>query len=247
MRETAMGVIVSLLAVINNVAIAEEEWSDAQIKSVLVNSSGYEDDDEIGGRHFRMAQIHCADSNRFARLICEVAQTNNKVLATDMISDLGFYGTRAQLPFLYSVVTNTSYGDEAAMSIIRIEGITSNGVAFVRHYLSPSNNLSSVILGDRWRYEVGSCFLSEIKRIGENCAFRSEALEVVREYMANVNSYHEWMDKAMMKADSSYVQSKRRLSVLRAVMARNTQQYDFAYITNVINALVAYPEANLPE
>ena len=76
--------------------------TDEQIKHSLFISNCYVDDADAALAEFRYARQLCgADSNRFARLICEVAHTNNTRVVRGMISDLGTYGTPAQLPFLY--------------------------------------------------------------------------------------------------------------------------------------------------
>ena len=55
------------------------------------------------------------------------------------------------------------------------------------------------------------------------------------------------LDRLIISADSSYRQSKRRLSVLRGVLGNGVDEYDIFYVTNAINELVAYPEENLPD
>ncbi len=87
------------------------------------------------------AAFRAAESNRvrFARIICDLAHTNDSRIAESMVSKLGEYGTSEQLPFLYSQVSNTQHGFDAVRSILEIEGITSNSVAMVDNYLSNTN------------------------------------------------------------------------------------------------------------
>ena len=110
--------------------------TDEQIKHSLFISNCYVDDADAASDEFRYARQLCgADSNRFARLICEVAHTNHTRVARGMIRSLGRYGTPAQLTFLYSQVTNAEHGAEALKSVLAIEGVTSNSVAIVDSYL----------------------------------------------------------------------------------------------------------------
>ena len=67
------------------------------------------------------------------------------------------------------------------------------------------------------------------------------------DFAANVNQCHKWLDDAIMRHDASYRYSRRRLAVLRSVYSRGINQYSYSYVTNAINELVAYPEANLPD
>ena len=51
--------------------------------------------------------VQCGnDTNRFARIVCELAHTNNVRMARAMIGLLGTYGSAAHVPFLVSQTTN---------------------------------------------------------------------------------------------------------------------------------------------
>ena len=50
-----------------------------------------------------------------------------------------------------------------------------------------------------------------------------------------------------MKIDPTFKNSKRRLALLRYVQPRASEPFDPQYLTEEIQKLVAYPEANLPE
>ena len=217
----------------------EEDTSDAKVKRMLVGSNCYIDNPDAAERMFQNARRRCAgDTNRFARLLYEVAQTNDERIAEEMISCLGVYGTAAQLPFLYSMATNEQHGAAAVKSILRLEGVTSNAVSIAESYLFSTN------CRNRVRYEICDCLISQFAK---SPASRSLAEGVAIRFMADCNIYHDWLDAAMKRADPTYSQSKRRLSVLRAIFQRETDANDLAYVTNAINELVAYPEADLPE
>ena len=54
-------------------------------------------------------------------------------------------------------------------------------------------------------------------------------------------------DIGFSNADPAYEHSKRRLSVLRAVLPLCNNDFLLSYTTNAINELVAYPESALPD
>lgn len=223
-------------------AFAEEGATDAEILESLMNSTLYIDNFEGARWDFQHARDLCgANSNRFARLICELAHTNNARTVRGMIRRLGFYGTSAQLPFLYSQVTNVEYGVEAAKAILAIEGVTSNSVAMVDGYLSNTNNTN------RNRYYVCSDFVAKAFTQDVSVDLHTSASTVYFRFMKDDNIFNDWLDETMKSVDSTYVHSKRRLAVMRAARARTTDPEDLNYITNAISELVAYPEADLPD
>ena len=234
----AILVVVMVLVAQTDFAV-EDDISDAKIKRMLVGSNCYIDNPDAAERMFQNAWRRCGgDTNRFARLICEVAQTNDAWIAEDMINCLGWHGTPAQLPFLYSMATNEQHGATAVKSILRLEGVTSNSVATASRYLFSTN------YRHRARYEICDCLVSQLAKTQVN---RSQVERVVLRFLSDYNIYHDWLDAAMKRTDPTYSQSKRRLSVLRAISLRETDAKDLSYITNAINELVAYPEADLPE
>ena len=191
---------------------------------------------------FMNARRRCGtDTNRFARLLAEVAQTNNNWVAQDAISSLGVYGTSAQLPFLYSMATNELHGATAVKSILRLEGVTSNSVGVTGMYLSMTNIIQ------RDRSEICSFFFNAVKTSDVSAALKERGECVALRYAGTANLYFRRMDEAMISTEPAYRLSKRRLAVLRAAYELGVSQYQIAYVTNAINELVAYPEADLPE
>ena len=230
------------LMVVASVATTCAAATDDEIRHYLVGSMLYIDNVNGARRDFRRARELCGeDTNRFARLICEIAHTNDSWIAEGMIRDLGTYGTSAQLPFLYSQVSNTQYGVDAVRSILEIEGITSNSVAMVDGYLSNTNNTN------RNRYYVCSDFVVKAFAPDVLADLRMSASRVYFRFMKDDNIFNDWLDGTMKSVDPTYVHSKRRLAVMRAARVRTTDPEDLNYITNAINELVAYPESELPE
>ena len=223
-------------------------WSDDDIKADIIGSSGYvcANGAAIIRNMRNRALARCeGDTNRFARLLTEVAHTNNVRIASNAIWMLGRYGSAGDLPFLYSCVTNPACGKDAVASILNIEGVTSNSVAAVERYLTATNFPSrtqaynraltcKAFIYDSWKSEVPQ-------------PVRSDAMRVVLAFASDVNTSNSIVDEALLTVDASYRQSKRRLRVMRAAYPRCFNEFQESYVTNAINELVAYPEADLPD
>ena len=240
MKRNAMFAILALATAF--VCSAEDDNSDEKIKRLIVGSNFYIDNPDASYRMFMNARRRCGtDTNRFARLLAEVAQTNNNWVAQDAISSLGVYGTSAQLPFLYSMATNEQHGATAVKSILRLEGVTSNSVDVTGMYLSMTNIIQ------RDRSEICSFFFNAVKTSDVSAALKERGECVALRYAGTANLYFRRMDEAMISTEPAYRLSKRRLAVLRSAYELGVSQYQIAYVTNAINELVAYPEADLPE
>ena len=240
MKRNAMFAFLALATAF--VCSAEDDNSDEKIKRLIVGSNFYIDNPDASYRMFMNARRRCGtDTNRFARLLAEVAQTNNNWVAQDAISSLGVYGTSAQLPFLYSMATNEQHGATAVKSILRLEGVTSNSVDVTGMYLSMTNIIQ------RDRSEICSFFFNAVKTSDVSAALKERGECVALRYAGTANLYFRRMDEAMISTEPAYRLSKRRLAVLRSAYGLGVSQYQIAYVTNAINELVAYPEADLPE
>ena len=233
---------IALGIVVMGACMARAEAGDDWIKDMVIVSGQFIHGGEPARRMFENAKSQCeGDTNRFARLLCELAQTNDVRIADRMIRCLGRHGTSAQLPFLYSMATNEQHGVSAVKSILRLEGVTSNSVDVTGMYLSMTNvdfeyraDACKALL----RAAVPSCVTTGICQMARNCALR---------YARSANRYVMDVDAVFIETDSTYRNSKRRLAVLRSAYGLGVSQYQIAYVTNAINELVAYPEADLPE
>ena len=233
---------IALGIVVMGACMARAEAGDDWIKDMVIVSGQFIHGGEPARRMFENAKSQCeGDTNRFARLLCELAQTNDVRIADRMIRCLGRHGTTAQLPFLYSMATNEQHGATAVKSILRLEGVTSNSVAVAGAYLSMTNvdfeyraDACKALL----RAAVPSCVTTGICQMARECALR---------YARSANRYVMDVDAVFIETDSTYRNSKRRLAVLRSAYGLGVSQYQIAYVTNAINELVAYPEADLPE
>ena len=233
---------IALGIVVMGACMARAEAGDDWIKDMVIVSGQFIHGGEPARRMFENAKSQCeGDTNRFARLLCELAQTNDVRIADRMIRCLGRHGTTAQLPFLYSMATNEQHGATAVKSILRLEGVTSNSIDVTGMYLSMTNvdfeyraDACKALL----RAAVPSCVTTGICQMARNCALR---------YARSANRYVMDVDAVFIETDSTYRNSKRRLAVLRSAYELGVSQYQIAYVTNAINELVAYPEADLPE
>ena len=233
---------IALGIVVMGACMARAEAGDDWIKDMVIVSGQFIHGGEPARRMFENAKSQCeGDTNRFARLLCELAQTNDVRIADRMIRCLGRHGTTAQLPFLYSMATNELHGATAVKSILRLEGVTSNSVDVTGMYLSMTNvdfeyraDACKALL----RAAAPSCVTTGMCQMARNCALR---------YARSANRYVMDVDAVFIETDSTYRNSKRRLAVLRSAYGLGVSQYQIAYVTNAINELVAYPEADLPE
>ena len=185
------------------------------------------------------------DTNRLARILVEVAQTNNAWYSEMAMRELVKYGSAEQLPFLYSCATNPAIGDLAVKAVLRIEGVTSNSIAIARSYLLSSNEFSRAKQHDRSL--VCEELLKSAFELPELSEYRPLCLSVAREFARNVNTMHISMDDAIVANDPSYRYSKRRLAVMRSAQYRCVNPGLYTYVTNAINELVSYPESDLPD
>lgn len=231
------------LMVVMSVATTCAAATDDEIRHYLVGSMLYIDNVKGARRDFRRARELCGeDTNRFARLICEIAHTNDSWIAEGMIRDLGTYGTSAQLPFLYSQVSNTTYGADAVQSILEIEGITSNSVAMVDWYLSLTNKESRLDREDICKFMLDR-FAGPQSPVG----IRNIVEQSVLGFSMSNTVYNEYFDESLVKRIDGYKYSRRRLRVLRRARLIMEIPYNESFVTNAINELVAYPESELPE
>ena len=233
---------IALGIVVMGACMARAEAGDDWIKDMVIVSGQFIHGGEPARRMFENAKSQCeGDTNRFARLLCELAQTNDVRIADRMIRCLGRHGTTSQLPFLYSMATNEQHGVSAVKSILRLEGVTSNSVDVTGMYLSMTNIIQ------RDRSEICSFFFNAVKTSDVSAALKERGECVALRYAGTANLYFRRMDEAMISTEPAYRLSKRRLAVLRSAYELGVSQYQIAYVTNAINELVAYPETDLPE
>ena len=243
--------LVPVLALLPIFSCFGGEQSDEAVRQGVINflmprcGGGNVEGDEPPDPELTEYFGHGVDTNRLARILVEVAQTNNAWYSEMAMRELVKYGSAEQLPFLYSCATNPAIGDLAVRAAVRIEGITSNSVAILRDYLSFTNTVTRSQAYDR--AQTSRYFLERLQGGSVLPDVRNATFQVVQSFAADINTSNSIVDEALVAADGTYRHSKRRLAVLRAAYPRCFNEYQTNYVTNAINELVAYPEANLPD
>ena len=154
------------------------------------------------------------------------------------------HGGVQDLPFLYTCTNNPACTAKALTGILQIGGLTEESVAVASTYIAGTNVNYVQDRGDvaeeLFRAAANPSAPANLRAIAS-----SNALHFASNSSGGVLEYN---DIGFKNADPSYKYSKRRLSVLRAVLP-DCQGYDkiMNYATNAINERVAYPEANLPD
>ena len=245
MQAQVESMIFAIAAVASFSLFAEDrECSDAEIKAQFVFAGRCRHAEDMKSNYDWAFQMADGDTNRYARILRELAVENTNETEW-AIASLGRYKTPDSLPFLYSYSTNTVYGARALKSIFAIEGVTSNSIAVAQGYLSLTND---AVLVDRGGATVCAELIRCAKQEGVDANCRSNALAVANAFATTCNRNYYWLDHLLMQDDTSYRYSKRRLQVLRSAdILHCPYPYQVNFVTNAINELVAYPEANLPD
>ena len=245
MQAQVESMIFAIAAVASFSLFAEDrECSDAEIKAQFVFAGRCRHAEDMKSNYDWAFQMADGDTNRYARILRELAVENTNETEW-AIASLGKYKTTQSLPFLYSYSTNAVYGARAMKSIFAIEGVTSNSIAVAQGYLSLTND---AVLVDRGGATVCADLIRCAKQEGVDVNCRTNALAVANTFATTSNRNYYWLDYLLMQDDASYRYSKRRLQVLRSAdILHCPYPYQVNFVTNTINELVAYPEADLPD
>ena len=215
--------------------------TDEEIRAVLHRSTMAFDNPAANESELRYAFSLCpGDTNRMTRLMCDVVRERGIDRgAQGMIQRIGRHGNASALPFLYSCVTNAALGDVAVISIFKIEGVTTNSVDKLNAFLNAAQSNS-------WSC-AGCCadLIESESFTASTLANRKYLLDCIQDYALRTNRYVITLDRALKRVDSGYEHSRRRLSILQSSLNRGIGNYQRNYVTNAINELIAYPEANL--
>ena len=149
MQAQVESMIFAIAAVASFSLFAEDrECSDAEIKAQFVFAGRCRHAEDMKSNYDWAFQMADGDTNRYARILRELAVENTNETEW-AIASLGKYKTTQSLPFLYSYSTNAVYGARAMKSIFAIEGVTSNSIAVAQGYLSLTNDAVLVDRGGR--------------------------------------------------------------------------------------------------
>jgi len=214
---------------------------DARAKESLIGSGLIIDAPGGAAAELRFVEQVCNfDTNKIGSMVCELSRTNDARIASHQLRLLGIYGSPSDLPYLYSQLTNAAVASSAMESIVRLEGITSNSVVALGQCLSIDSR-------DWQQMEVWREAIARFKAQAPSPALSNQFSScLVNSAMLNRKGCVT-VDKMLQKFDPAYKNSARRLRVLRSVYSLGVNEYQMNYVTNTINALVAYPESNLPD
>ena len=208
----------------------------------LLRCCNVEDNVGIVRDHFQTALSECAnDTNRFVAILKDMIPSADIRPARMLLSSLRRYGSASDLDYVTALSTNVNLGGTAAITGLYLGGISSNTLMSADSYLALTNSMSH----ERFMLCAGMLEISREPWV-DNAA--SNALFVsVLNHARKENECVKALDYCLMKYDSTYRYSARRLSVLRSLATQAVAGYSVDYITNAINMLVAYPEADLNE
>ena len=229
------------------VASAEEEkvYDDAEVSQRFIYSTGFfcGNGNPAGGELKWILETCCRnDTNRYVRIAKETALTN-EVFKPKAVRIVRQYGSAADVPFLYSCTNYAKCAWNALKGILQLEGLTESSIAATSAYLACTNTVyadeKGIVAVSLFECAVESSATSELKALASSnaLAFASRNLDHAR-----------YNDMGFCRVDPTYKYSRRRLLVLRTLWPA-CYGYEILenYVTNAINELVAYPEANLPD
>ena len=222
-------------------ALAVSAMTDAEMRRRIAGSARVFDNPDVATAELRYVLRSCEyDTNRFLSAMQAVA-VEKPELSDYICHELGKYGNATCLPFLYQNLTNSAARSYAASSVLKIEGLTSNAIEKVGMYLScqaADQRDRGYVCGEMVSIAAQNCITNALGRF---------AMEKAVHFVQTNSDFTRSWDKVLCKECPQYRNSKRRLSVLRAAVERGIHRNQIAYVTNAINELVAYPEADLPE
>ena len=245
MRTTCMIALAMYSCLAGRAVTAQESgYSDAEVKAQFVEAGMFCHAEFIRRGYRRAFEMAGCDTNRYARILRELAVENTNETKW-AIASLGRYKTTESLPFLYSCATNAVYGATALKAVFAIEGVNSNSVAVACGYLAVTNAFTQQM--DYERSDVCEWLLKEVSTSPSLTYLKPLCLNAAVDYAQNISIMHKSLDEAICEADPTYRHSKRRLEVMRSAQNRCWNPMLTNYVTNAINELVAYPEENLPD
>ena len=210
-----------------------DAMSDDEYKEFLVNMTAPRCGNGGGG----LSSISpLPDTNRFLRLVKEVAHSNTNRTSC-MIVLVAEYGREGDLPFLYEYVDDEMLGDVALHGIFKIDGINTNTLAAVRQYLSLSEQgrgrRGEDVCGKLLHYALQPQTTEEARQMAKEC---------IHDFALVDTNGVKWLDSIINYQLPDYRYSTNRLEVMRSVLAHGPKANQYDYVTNAIHEI----EAQLP-
>ena len=182
------------------------------------------------------------DTNRFTAALANLAVRYPEKMPL-MLQEVRRYGNATNLPFLYACVTNSPHADCAVMAVCRIGGVTwelTNVVATAFEQTNMSHEVSE---------NICLMLLGSPPIMGRPLtnAEKGRSIPCVISQAKRENIHVDWIDRALRATDPSYAYSRRRLEVMRSVLAAGPCASRYSYVTNVIHELTSCPETDLSD
>ena len=188
------------------------------------------------------------DSNRFARVgkrMCELYSKEYPAVGRGLWL-IGCYGTTNDLPYLERYATNELVGVNAVRSIVRL-GFNENALEQLRRYHSITKaSLARSHLQSEKSYLLEN-ILRDVSRMNPRPSAWTSLFEYSYNYISNNVNSVDYVDRGMLELRPEYRFTKRRLALMRWVLKNTEHPFYRAETQKVIDEMVAYPEANLPE
>ena len=218
--------------------------------TIVENFPGYPE----GVAPFQMMDDLRRQAERFGTLFVEgvvtkvdFSTTPKKVWLEDgkeMDAETVIIATGASAKFL-GIPSEEEYkgrGVSAVKSILQLEGVTSNSLEVADRCLSMTN-----VQARMERENLCLFMLDGFANAHSNSGVRNDVERCVLCFARRSGLYNEHFDGCLSVRIPGYQFSKRRLNVLRDAERNMIIRFNKAFITNAINELVSYPEADLPE
>ena len=217
--------------------------SDGDLEAGIMQVTRIFDNPRMADYEMRCLIRLCdGDTNRFTAALANLAVRHPEEMPF-MLQEIGRYGNATNLPFLYACVTNSPHADCAVMAVCRIGGVTwelTNVVATAFEQTNMSHEVSE---------NICLMLLGSPPIMGRPLtnAEKGRSIPCVISQAKRENIHVDWIDRALRATDPSYAYSRRRLEVMRSVLAAGPCASRYSYVTNVIHELTSCPETDLSD
>lgn len=222
-------------------AVADGLWSEENVRKSIILCTKVRDNPDLKDRMLEEALINFGNNtNAFVDIIKGIAVSDTN-LTSSMLSFMRYYPITNSIPFLCEYVTNGTAATSgiAASSLFAIGGIGGESGEVLGKYLFVTNaagaDQASVCRDVVWA--AHKC--GDTNKVGWIYGLLLNSPRLPK--------YARSADESFIYYDSTYKFSKRRLALLRAAYSKGVSEFMSTYVTNAINELVAYPEANLSD
>ena len=216
MRRTCMIALAMYSCLAGQTAPAQESgYSDDEVKAQFVEAGMFCHAEFIRRGYRRAFEMAGCDTNRYARILRELAVENTNETEW-AIASLGTYKTNESLPFLYSYATNAVYGAKALKAVFAIEGVTSNSIPVVQGYLSLTNE---AVIVERGGATVCAELIRRAKQDGVDVDCRRNALSIANTFATEVNHHAQASSTERNKLLGRKNIMQQPFAELRSIMA----------------------------